>query len=127
MDPELNRYILYNESKGLVPGYPKAMVDILGTNISSVHGATHKHIRGSILTLIGPNSVKDNLFPSILRNARIFVSDWDGTTLDIQDKTKEVHRKILCKIEMILIPCREPLHRSQYCDVPFWSYRWCSS
>ncbi|CAN1794825.1 Cytochrome P450 85A1 [Linum perenne] len=90
MDPELNRYILYNESKGLVPGYPKAMVDILGTNISSVHGATHKHIRGSILTLIGPNSVKDNLFPSILRNARIFVSDWDGTTLDIQDKTKEM-------------------------------------
>ncbi|CAN0896209.1 Cytochrome P450 85A1 [Linum grandiflorum] len=90
MDPELNRYILYNESKGFVPGYPKAMVDILGTNISSVHGAAHKHIRGSILSLIGPVPVREKLFPSILKNVRLFVSDWDGKTVDIQDKTKEM-------------------------------------
>lgn len=30
MDPELNRYILMNEAKGLVPGYPQSMLDILG-------------------------------------------------------------------------------------------------
>ncbi|CAI0463190.1 unnamed protein product [Linum tenue] len=89
MDPELNRYILYNESKGLVPGYPKAMVDILGTNISTVHGATHKHIRGSILSLLGPVAVKEKLFPNLLKCVKSFTADWDGKTIDIQEKAQE--------------------------------------
>ncbi|CAN0879658.1 Cytochrome P450 85A1 [Linum grandiflorum] len=75
MEPELNRYILHNEPKGLVPGYPKAMVDILGrTNIANVHGATHKHIRGSILSLIGPNAVRENLFPSVLKHMIFYLA-----------------------------------------------------
>ncbi|KAE8654690.1 hypothetical protein F3Y22_tig00117047pilonHSYRG00025 [Hibiscus syriacus] len=45
MDPELNRYILMNEGKGLVPGYPQSMLDILGKcNIAAVHGAAHKQL-----------------------------------------------------------------------------------
>lgn len=40
MDPELNKYILMNEAKGLVPGYPQSMLDILGKcNIATVHGS----------------------------------------------------------------------------------------
>ncbi|GFY88755.1 brassinosteroid-6-oxidase 2 [Actinidia rufa] len=37
MDPELNRYILLNEGKGLVPGYPQSTLDILGkSNIAAM-------------------------------------------------------------------------------------------
>ncbi|CAA6662921.1 unnamed protein product [Spirodela intermedia] len=38
-DLEVNRWILMNEGKGLVPGYPRAMAVILGEgNVSAVHG-----------------------------------------------------------------------------------------
>ena len=65
MDPDVNRYILLNEAKGLVPGYPDSMRKILGTNIAEVHGAIHKRIRGSLLSLIGPIAVKDRLLPEV--------------------------------------------------------------
>ncbi|KAI8026189.1 Cytochrome P450 85A1 [Camellia lanceoleosa] len=71
MDPETNRYILMNESKGLVPGYPQSMLDILGksnTNIAAVHGSTHRHIRAALLSLL----------------------NWDNTLIDIQQKTKKM-------------------------------------
>ncbi|KAH7516121.1 hypothetical protein FEM48_Zijuj10G0101300 [Ziziphus jujuba var. spinosa] len=52
MDPELNRFILLNEGKGLVPGYPQSMLEMLGKfNIGALHGSAHKHIRGSLLSL----------------------------------------------------------------------------
>ncbi|KAK7861484.1 cytochrome p450 85a1 [Quercus suber] len=53
MDQELNRYILMNEGKGLVPGYPQSMLDVMGkTNIAAVHGSAPKFIRGSLLSLM---------------------------------------------------------------------------
>ncbi|CAI0463192.1 unnamed protein product [Linum tenue] len=119
MDPELNRYILYNESKGLVPGYPKAMVDILGTNISTVHGATHKHIRGSILSLLGPVAVKEKLFPNLLKCVKSFTADWDGKTIDIQEKAQEVINNIF---DVLLFTCfcppppPPPLFFSSFCS-----------
>ncbi|KAG5088016.1 hypothetical protein JHK86_000628 [Glycine max] len=54
-----------NEAKGIVPGYPESMRKILGTNIAEVHGAMHKRIRGSLLSLIGPIAVKDRLLPEV--------------------------------------------------------------
>ncbi|KHG06695.1 Cytochrome P450 [Gossypium arboreum] len=70
MDPELNRYILMNEGKGLVPGYPQSMLDILGKrNIAAVHGAAHKRIRGSLLSLIGPHMALLISFKQIVEKA----------------------------------------------------------
>ncbi|XP_065879653.1 cytochrome P450 85A-like [Euphorbia lathyris] len=91
-DPETNRYILMNEGKGLIPGYPKSAVDILGKkNISSVHGSIHKYIRGSFLSLVAPSAIKEHLLPKIDRSLRSFLANWDHfKTLDIQDKTLEM-------------------------------------
>ncbi|KAK4399860.1 cytochrome [Sesamum angolense] len=90
-DPELNRYILLNEAKGLVPGYPQSMVDILGSrNIAAVHGSTHRHIRNNLLSLVGTPVVKDRLLSRLDKHMRLFLSDWDGKTIDIQQKTKEM-------------------------------------
>lgn len=81
-----------NEEKGLVPGYPKSMVDLVGkTNVAAVHGSAHKFIRGSLLSLIGPAAVKDHLFPYIDKFMRLFIDNWDGKTIDIQEKAIEVH------------------------------------
>ncbi|OMO93507.1 Cytochrome P450, partial [Corchorus capsularis] len=91
MDPQLNRYILLNEGKGLVPGYPQSMLDILGKcNIAAVHGSAHKHMRGSMLSLIGPLVIKDELLPKIDKFMRSFLHNWSGETIDIQDRTNEM-------------------------------------
>ncbi|KAK0573451.1 hypothetical protein LWI29_008188 [Acer saccharum] len=91
MDPEINRYILMNEGKGLVPGYPQSMVEIVGkNNIAAVHGATHKYIRGSMLSLIGPASVRLQLLSKIDMLLRSYLDNWDGKTIDIQERTKEM-------------------------------------
>ncbi|KAF5735609.1 cytochrome P450 85A [Tripterygium wilfordii] len=91
MDPDLNRYILMNESKGLVPGYPKSMLDILGKcNIAAVHGSTHKYMRGALLALISPTMIRDQLLPKIDDFMRTHLSSWDNKIINIQDKTKEM-------------------------------------
>ncbi|XAR51628.1 hypothetical protein NMG60_11006308 [Bertholletia excelsa] len=91
MDPELNRFILMNESKGLVPGYPRSMLDILGKcNIAAVHGSTHKQMRGALLSLVTPSMIRDQLLPKIDNFIRSHVSDWDNKIIDIQEKTKEM-------------------------------------
>ncbi|XWS36847.1 hypothetical protein CRYUN_Cryun20dG0120900 [Craigia yunnanensis] len=91
MDPELNRYILMNEAKGFVPGYPQSMLDILGNcNIAAVHGSTHKQMRGALLALISPTMIREQLLPKIDEFMRTFLSNWDNKVINIQEKTKEM-------------------------------------
>lgn len=91
MDPDLNRYILVNEAKGLVPGYPQSMLDILGkSNIAAVHGSAHKHMRGALLSLISPTMIREHLLPTIDEFMRSHLSNWGGSVIDIQEKTKEM-------------------------------------
>ncbi|XP_008775849.2 cytochrome P450 85A-like [Phoenix dactylifera] len=91
LDPELNRYILMNEGKGLVPGYPKSMQDLMGKwNISCVHGALHKSERSAMLSRIGPNMVKERLMSEFDEFMRTHLSSWSGKVIDIQAKTEEL-------------------------------------
>ncbi|XP_042496837.1 cytochrome P450 85A-like [Macadamia integrifolia] len=91
MDPELNRYILLHEGKGLVPGYPQSMLDILGkSNIAAVHGSAHKKIRGALLNIISPTMIRDHLLLTIDQFMKSHLSNWDGKIIDIQEKTKEM-------------------------------------
>lgn len=96
MDAGLNVYILNNEAKGLIPGYPQSMLDILGKcNIAAVHGATHKYIRGALLSLINPTMIKDHILPKIDKFMRSHLSGWDNcNVIDIQQMTKEVSSQI---------------------------------
>ncbi|XP_034699985.1 cytochrome P450 85A1-like [Vitis riparia] len=108
MDPGVNRYILLNEGKGLVAGYPPSMRNIIGNkNIAAVHGATHKYIRGSLLSLIAPPVIKDHLLQHVDGLMRSFLHNWDGKTIDIQDKTSEmallVSYKQMLEIEPALL------------------------
>ncbi|KAI8522340.1 hypothetical protein RHMOL_RhmolUnG0003900 [Rhododendron molle] len=91
MDPEINKYILMNEAKGLVPGYPQSMLDILGKcNIAAVHGSNHKYMRGALVALVCPSMIKAHLLPKIDDFMRSHLSNWDGKVIDIQQKTKEM-------------------------------------
>ncbi|XP_058755456.1 cytochrome P450 85A-like [Vicia villosa] len=91
MDTEVNRYILMNESKGLVPGYPQSMLDILGkSNIAAVHGSTHKYLRGALLSIISPSMIRDQILPKIDEFMSFQLSDWDDKIINIQEKTKEM-------------------------------------
>lgn len=103
MDPEVNKYILMNEGKGLVPGYPKAMNDILGNNnIGHVHGSFHKILRGSLLSLVSPVVIKDSLLPRIDKIIRCVVNGLDGKIIDIQEKTEEVTRTLESRYIIVL-------------------------
>lgn len=92
MDSEVNRYILKNESKGLVPGYPQSMLDILGTcNMAAVHGSSHRLMRGSLLSLISSTMMRDHILPKVDHFMRSYLGQWnDLEDIDIQDKTKHV-------------------------------------
>ncbi|MQL69095.1 hypothetical protein Taro_001420 [Colocasia esculenta] len=91
MDPEVNRYVLMNEGKGLVPGYPQSMLDILGRwNIAAVHGSLHRAMRGALMSLIGPPTIREQLLPKIDEFMRSHLSNWGGNTIDIQEKAKEM-------------------------------------
>ncbi|KAI7985589.1 Cytochrome P450 85A [Camellia lanceoleosa] len=91
MDPETNRYILMNESKGLVPGYSQSMLDTLGkSNIAAVHGSTHRHIRPALLSLLCPSIIRSQLLPKLDDFMRCHLSNWDNTLIDIQQNTKEM-------------------------------------
>ncbi|CAI8594213.1 unnamed protein product [Vicia faba] len=91
MDAEVNRYILMNESKGLVPGYPQSMLDILGKcNIAAVHGSTHKYLRGALHSIISPSMIRDQILPKIDGFMSFQLSNWDDKIINIQEKTKEM-------------------------------------
>lgn len=97
MDPETNRFLFLNEDKGIVPGYPKANADILGPyNIAYVDGSLHKHIRGSLMSVIGPNMIRYNLMHKLDRSVHSFLSHWEaGSVVELQDKTKEVMTSLM--------------------------------
>ncbi|GFP87298.1 cytochrome p450 85a [Phtheirospermum japonicum] len=91
MDPELNRYILLNEAKGLIPGYPQSMLDILGSNnIAAVYGSNHRYIRNNLLSLIGIPLMKDGLLSRTDKYTRLHLSNWGGMNIDVQEKTMDV-------------------------------------
>lgn len=91
MDPELNRFILMNEGKGILPGYPQSMLDILGkSNIAAVHGSAHKNMRGALLSLVSPSVIRDQILSKIDEFMRSHLLNWNNQIIDIQEKTKEV-------------------------------------
>lgn len=91
MDPVINRYILMNEGRGLVPGYPQSMLDILGKcNIAAVSGSLHKAMRSAMLGLISPTILRQQLLTKIDQFMRSHLSNWSGNVIDIQERTKEV-------------------------------------
>ncbi|PKU81109.1 cytochrome P450 85A1 [Dendrobium catenatum] len=91
MDPEINKYILMNESKGLVPGYPQSMLDILGEcNIAAVTGPLHKSMKNAMLGLINPSMMREQLLPKVDEFMRSHLSNWSEKVIDIQEKTKEM-------------------------------------
>ncbi|KAI0516642.1 hypothetical protein KFK09_009319 [Dendrobium nobile] len=91
MEPELNRYMLMSEGKGLVPGYPQSMLKIMGKwNIGAVEGSLHKTMRSSMLGLIRPTMIRDKLLSKIDEFINAFLCHWNGQVIDIQEKTKEM-------------------------------------
>ncbi|CAD5333435.1 unnamed protein product [Arabidopsis thaliana] len=108
MDSEVNRYILKNESKGLVPGYPQSMLDILGTcNMAAVHGSSHRLMRGSLLSLISSTMMRDHILPKVDHFMRSYLDQWNELeVIDIQDKTK--HMAFLSSLTQIAGNLRKP-------------------
>lgn len=97
-DPAPNRYILLNEGRGLIPGYPRSMLDILGKcNIAAVQNSLQKTMRGVILALINPSMSKDHLLSDINNFMDIHLQHWNGHIINLQDKTKEM--ALLCVFE----------------------------
>lgn len=118
MDPELNRFILMNEGKGFIPGYPQSMLDVLGrSNIAAVHGSLHKIMRSVMLGLVSPPLIRDQLLPKIDEFMRSYIDDWNGRVIDIQEKTKEVS-------QFPILLCSNITLYTQYTTIVLCGWSW---
>ncbi|CAA7399349.1 unnamed protein product [Spirodela intermedia] len=89
----VNRWILMNEEKGLVPGYPRAMAELLGEwNVTAVQGAAHRVVRGAMLSAVGPVAVRERFFPTLDEFIRSHLCEWGagGAIVDVQEKAREM-------------------------------------
>ena len=89
IDPEVNRFILTNEGNGVVLGYPKRSVDLVGKWTGGPH---HKAVRGILQSLIGPIAIRGQLLPKLDSCMQSYLDGFGGQIVDIQERTREVSR-----------------------------------
>ncbi|XP_073009070.1 cytochrome P450 724B1-like [Typha latifolia] len=86
-DAEFNSFILQNEDRLFVAGYPKNIPGVLGDlTLLVVTGDTHKHIRGVAL----------NLFAAMRTRSSSFISDIECNALRVMDSWKNREKLVFC-------------------------------
>ncbi|XP_078439621.1 cytochrome P450 85A-like isoform X2 [Wolffia australiana] len=99
MDPQVNKFILMNERKGLVPGYPQSMLDFAGTGaLPAMHGDLHKFMRGILLSLFGPSAIREQLLPKVDSFMQSYLDGLSGHIVDIQEKAGEMTFRLPLKL-----------------------------
>ena len=89
LDPEVNRFILMNENKGVVIGYPRQAIALVGQWPSGPH---HKSVRCVVMSLVGPCAIREQLLPKLYPFMQSYLSGLGGQIVDIQERTREVNR-----------------------------------
>ncbi|KAG6523867.1 hypothetical protein ZIOFF_013754 [Zingiber officinale] len=98
-EPEINKYVLMNENKGLLPGYPQSLTNIMGKwNVAALHGPQHKAMRSAMIALVGPTAIRDQLLPKIDEFMRSYLCHWNNRVIDIQEESKELWLNSVLKL-----------------------------
>lgn len=76
-DPELNHFIFQQEGRLFQSWYPDTFTAIFGRqNVGSLHGFMYKYLKNMVLSLFGPESLKEKLLPQVEQTAHRNLSSW---------------------------------------------------
>ncbi|KAF6147767.1 hypothetical protein GIB67_006740, partial [Kingdonia uniflora] len=76
-DPEINNFIFQQEGKSFQSWYMDSFTELFGrtTNLAA-HTIVHKYLRSLVLSLFGPENLKENLLPEIEQTTRTYFQLW---------------------------------------------------
>lgn len=91
-DPEFNRFVLKNEMKLFVNGFPHAMAKVVGQyGISMAVGDVHRHMRSTILEFLSRERLRTIFLQDSHRLASQLMSSWkDGQVISAKTEATKV-------------------------------------
>lgn len=97
-DPDFSHYVFQQEGELFQSWYPDTFTEIFGKqNVGSLHGFMYKYLKGMVLNLFGPESLK-NMLPEVEKAARRHLKMWSQQdSVEMKDSSATV--------SMGLFPC----------------------
>lgn len=91
-DPEVNYYVFQQEGNIFQCWYSESVNKIIGQQSMAVQqGVVHKYLKNLILSLVGPENLKEKLILEMDQNTRQYLQSWANMgNLDAKDATAEV-------------------------------------
>lgn len=91
-DPEVNYYVFQQEGNIFQCWYFESVNRIIGQQSMAVQqGVVHKYLKNLILSLVGPENLKEKLILEMDQNTRQYLQSWANMgNLDAKDATAEV-------------------------------------
>ncbi|PIA49579.1 hypothetical protein AQUCO_01300399v1 [Aquilegia coerulea] len=88
-DPEINHFIFQQEGHLVQSWYPDTFTEIFGRqNVGSLHGFVYKYLKNLVLSLFGPESLKDKLLPQVELTAHKTLGLWASQgTVELKEAT----------------------------------------
>lgn len=94
-DPDFSHYVLQKEGELFQSWYPDTFTEIFGKqNVGSLHGFMYKYLKGMVLSLFGPESLK-NMLPEVEQAARRHLKIWsEQDSVEVKDSTATVSKNL---------------------------------
>ncbi|XP_047337948.1 cytochrome P450 87A3 [Impatiens glandulifera] len=87
-DADLNYFIFQQEGNLFQSWYPDTFTEIFGKqNVGSLHGFMYKYLKNMVLSLFGPQSLK-NMLPEVEQSAHTYLKRWSTQkSVELKDAT----------------------------------------
>ncbi|XP_074330639.1 cytochrome P450 87A3-like [Apium graveolens] len=87
-DPDFSHYVFQQEGELFQSWYPDTFTEIFGKqNVGSLHGFMYKYLKGMVLNLFGPESLK-NMLPEVEMAARRHLKMWsEQDSVEMKDSS----------------------------------------
>lgn len=90
-DPDVNQLVFQQEGRLFQSWYPDTFTKVFGEqNVGSIHGHLYKYLRNMVLTLVGPENLKEKLLPEVELNLLAKTRDWHDRVVDIKEATASI-------------------------------------
>ncbi|GLJ36847.1 hypothetical protein SUGI_0743910 [Cryptomeria japonica] len=90
-EAEDNNFIFQQEGRLFRSWYPESFTQVFGEqNVGSLHGYMYKYLRNMVLTLVGPEPLKQNFLPQIHQNILSETAHWNHSVLDIKEASASI-------------------------------------
>lgn len=99
-DPDLSHYVFQQEGELFQSWYPDTFTQIFGKqNVGSLHGFLYKYLKGMVLNLFGPESLK-KMLPEVECAAKRHLKLWsEQDSVELKDRSASVSiDQLLCFI-----------------------------